>query len=178
LLAHHPDVQARLHGEIDAVLGDRLPTREDADRLPYARQVVAESMRLYPPAWGIGRQAAEAVEIGGYTLPEGAVVLISQWVVQRDERWWPDPQRFDLDRWANGAGGPPDRPKWSYFPFGGGSRSCIGEAFAWMEAVLVLATIAREWRVEAVGPRHPELQPTITLRPKGPLNVRVSRRAK
>ena len=178
LLAHHPDVQARLHAEIDGVLGDRFPTREDVDRLPYARQVVAESMRLYPPAWGIGRQAAEAVEIGGYTVPEGGVVLISQWVVHRDGRWWPDPERFDPDRWANGIGGSAERPKWSYFPFGGGSRSCIGEAFAWMEAVLVLATIAREWRVEAAGARHPELQPTITLRPKGALNVRVRRRAK
>ena len=115
--------------------------------------------------------------MGGYTVPAGAVVLISQWVVHRDGRWWPDPERFDPDRWANEAGSG-ERPKWSYFPFGGGSRSCIGEAFAWMEAILVLATIARHWRVEAAASRHPPLQPTITLRPKGPLNVRVVRRAR
>lgn len=177
LLAHHPGLQARLHAEVDAVLGERLPAREDVDRLPYARQVVAESMRLYPPAWAVGRQASEPVEIGGYTLPAKAVVLTSQWVTHRDPRWWPDPERFDPDRWRDGAAGS-DRPRWSYFPFGGGPRSCIGEAFAWMEAVLVLASIARRWRVEAVGERHPPLQPTITLRPKGPLKVRVVRRIK
>ena len=181
LLAHHPDVQRRLHDEVDAVLGDRLPTREDVDRLPFARQVVAESMRLYPPAWAIGRQAKEAVPIGDYTLPEGAVVLICPWVVHHDPRWWPEAERFDPSRWdANGGsvhnGATAERPRWAYFPFGGGSRSCIGESFAWMEAILVLATIARRWRIEPLSPRHPPLQPTITLRPKGALNVRVVRR--
>ena len=175
LLAHHPDAQQRLCREIDAVLGDRLPTREDVDRLPYTRQVVAEAMRLYPPAWVIGRQAKDAVDIAGVTLPQGAVVLACQWVIHRDARWWPNPEQFDPDRWADGAE-VPERPRWSYFPFGGGSRSCIGEAFAWMEAVLVLATIARHWRIEPLGPRHPPLRPTITLRPKGPLRVRVARR--
>ena len=178
LLAHHPDVQARLHAEVDAVLGERMPAREDVDRLPFTRQVVAESMRLYPPAWAVGRQAKEPVEVGGYTLPAGAVVLTSQWVTHHDPRWWPDPERFDPDRWRDGAdsAAAAQRPRWAYFPFGGGPRSCIGEAFAWMEAILVLATIARRWRVEAVADRHPPLQPTITLRPKGPLNVRVVRR--
>ena len=177
LLAHHPDVQARLHAEVDAALGDRLPERADVDRLPFTRQVVAESMRLYPPAWAVGRQAKEPVEVGGYTLPAGAVVLTSQWVTHHDARWWPDPERFDPDRWRDGGGGGnPERPRWAYFPFGGGPRSCIGEAFAWMEAILVVATIARRWRVEAVAERHPPLQPTITLRPRGPLNVRVVRR--
>lgn len=184
LLAHHPEVQARLHAEVDAVLGDRLPVRDDVDRLPFARQVVAESMRLYPPAWTVGRQSTEPVEVAGYTLPAGAVVLTSQWVTHQDARWWPDPERFDPERWRDDDTAPPaspaaatgQRPRWSYFPFGGGSRSCIGEAFAWMEAVLVLATIARRWRVTAVGERHPPLKPTITLRPKGPLHVRVVRR--
>jgi cytochrome P450 len=175
LLAHHPEVQAKLHAEIDAVLGPRVPTREDVDRLPFTRQVVAESMRLYPPAWAVGREATERVQFGTYTVLQGGVILASEWVVHRDERWWPDAERFNPDRWANDAGS--GRPRWAYFPFGGGSRSCIGEAFAWMEAILVVATIAREWRVEAVGPRHPALQPTITLRPKGPLEVRVRKRA-
>ena len=178
LLAHHPEVQARLHAEVDAALGDRLPARADVDRLPFARRVVAESMRLYPPAWAVGRQAKEPVEVGGFALPAGAVVLTSQWVTHHDPRWWPDPERFDPDRWRDGAdsAAAAQRPRWAYFPFGGGPRSCIGEAFAWMEAILVLATIARRWRVEAVADRHPPLQPTITLRPKGPLNVRVVRR--
>jgi cytochrome P450 len=174
LLAHHPDAQTRLHAEVDAALGGKLPAREDVDRLPFTRQVVAESMRLYPPAWVLGRQAKEAVEIGGYTLPPDAVVLACQWIVHRDPRWWRDPERFEPDRWAQGA--MPDRPRWSYFPFGGGSRSCIGESFAWMEAVLVLASVAQRWKVEAIGPRHPKLRPTITLRPDGPLMVRVRRR--
>ena len=174
LLAHHPDVQARVHAEVDEVLGDRLPVREDVERLPYTRRVIAEAMRLYPPAWAVGRQAAEPVDLAGYTLPQGAVVLASQWVTHRDARWWPDPERFDPDRWQDDRAG--ERPRWAYFPFGGGPRSCIGEAFAWMEAVLVLATIARKWRLDAAGDRHPPLQPTITLRPKGPLNVHVVRR--
>jgi len=156
------------------VLGGRLPTREDVEHLPYTRQIVAEAMRLYPPAWVIGRQAKEAVEMAGTTLPQGAVVLVCPWVIHRDPRWWPNPEQFDPDRWAEGTAS--ERPRWSYFPFGGGSRSCIGEAFAWMEAILVTATIAREWRVESLGPRHPPLRPTITLRPKGPLDVRVVRR--
>jgi cytochrome P450 len=174
LLAHHPEVQAKLHAEIDAVLGPRVPTREDVERLPFTRQVIAESMRLYPPAWAVGREATEPVQFGEYTVPQGGVVLASEWVVQRDERWWPDAERFDPERWSNGSSN--ERPRWAYFPFGGGSRSCIGEAFAWMEAILVVATIARAWRVEAVGPRHPALRPTITLRPKGPLEVRVRKR--
>jgi cytochrome P450 len=175
LLAHHPEHQERLHAETSGALGGRLPTREDVERLPFTRQVVAESMRLYPPAWAIGRQAKEAVEFGGFALPQGAVVLICPWVVHHDARWWNDPDRFDPDRWAdNGTTSP--RPRWSYFPFGGGSRSCIGEAFAWMEAVLVMATIAQHWRVDAASSRHPKLRPTITLRPDGPLNVKVCRR--
>ena len=178
LLAHHPDVQERLHRNVRNVLGARLPEREDIERLPFVRQVIAESMRLYPPAWIIGRQAKEPVPIGQYVLHDAAVVLVVPWVVHRDPRWWPDAERFDPDRWAPGAGSAtaPDRPRWSYFPFGGGSRSCVGESFAWMEAILVLATIAQRWRVEPLGPRHPPLQPTITIRPKGPLTVRVVRR--
>ena len=176
LLAHHPEVQRKLHGEIDTVLSGRVPTRDDVDRLPFTRSVIAESMRLYPPAWAIGREAKEAVEVGGYILPVGAVVLISPWVTHRDPRFWPGPEQFNPCRWSGES--EPDRPRWSYFPFGGGSRSCIGEAFAWMEAVLVLATIAREWRFEAAGPRHPKLQPTITLRPKHGLAVRVRRRSR
>jgi cytochrome P450 len=175
LLAHHPDVQARLHTEVDNVLGERLATRDDVERLPLVRNVVAESMRLYPPAWAIGRQAKESVDIAGVSLPQGAVVLLCPWVIHRDPRWWPNPEHFDPDRWRD-ANGNSQRPRWSYVPFGGGSRSCIGEAFAWMEAILVTATVAQQWRVEPLGPRHPALRPTITLRPKHPLRVRAIRR--
>jgi cytochrome P450 len=175
LLAHHPAVQEQVHAEVDAAIGDRLPTREDVERLPLTRRVIAESMRLYPPAWAIGREVKEPVEIGGFTLPSESVVLICPWIVHHDARWFPDPERFDPTRWCEDAG-TPARPRWSYFPFGGGSRSCIGESFAWMEGVIVLATIARHWRVVAASPRHPALIPTITLRPKGPLLVRVEAR--
>jgi cytochrome P450 len=174
LLAHHPDAQEKLHAEIDSALRGKDPTREDVDRLPFARQVVAETMRLYPPAWAIGRQVKEPVEIGGYELPEKAVVLLLPWIVHHDARWWREPERFNPDRWNDAENAA--RPRWAYLPFGGGSRSCIGEAFAWMEAVLVLATVMRDWEFEAVGPREPALTPTITLRPKGPLRVRVRKR--
>ena len=175
LLSHHPDIQRRLHAEIDEALGDRLPGRADVERLPFTRNVIAESMRLYPPAWAIGRQAKSPVEIGGYLIPRDAVVLFCPWIVHHDARWWREPEKFDPDRWTDS--GATARPRWAYFPFGGGSRSCIGESFAWMEAILVIAAIARRWRMEPAGPRHPPLRPTITLRPKGPLAVRLHRRA-
>jgi cytochrome P450 len=175
LLSHHPDIQKRLHAEVDEVLGDRLPVQADVERLPFVRKVIAESMRLYPPAWAIGRQAKSPVEIGGYVIPQSAVVLICPWIVHHDARWWPEPEKFDPDRWDEATA--TSRPRWAYFPFGGGSRSCIGEAFAWMEAILVTATIARHWRMEPAGPRHPALQPTITLRPKKALEVRLHHRS-
>jgi cytochrome P450 len=174
LLAHHPDIQKRLHKEVDDVLNGRLPTRDDTERLPFTRQVVAEAIRLYPPAWVIGRQAKESFRIANTTLPESAIVLICPWVVHRDPRWWKEPEQFNPDRWAEDIAA--KRPRWSYFPFGGGSRSCIGESFAWMEAILVTATIASRWRVEPLSPRHPPLRPTITLRPKELLQVRVVKR--
>lgn len=164
LLARHPAVMRRLQAESDGALGDgRLPTAEDVDALPYARAVVAESMRLYPPAWIQGRQATENVEVGGRTLRRGEVVFVSQWVTHRDARWWPDPERFDPDRFApeRQAG----RPRWAYFPFGGGSRVCVGEAFAWAEAVISIALIARRWDLTPADGRPMLLEPGITLRP-------------
>src|SRR5262249_5958444 len=141
LLAQHADTERRLHAEIDSVLGDRIPVADDAMRLPYTRMVLSESMRLYPPAWAIGRRAIEDVPLGQYSVPKGPFVLVSQYLIQRDPRFYPDPERFDADRWL------PDRqkarPKYAYFPFGGGTRVCVGEPFAWMEGILVLATIAR-----------------------------------
>lgn len=171
LLSQHPNVERRLHREIDAALGDRRATADDAARLPYTRMVLAEAMRLYPPAWGIGRRALEDVEIGGYTIPRGTVVLFSQYLLHRDARFFPQPERFDPDRWL------PERqlarPKFAYFPFGGGNRVCIGESFAWMEGILVLATLARRWRLERVDSRPVPMKALITLRPVRPVRMRT-----
>ena len=174
LLSQHPAVEARLHAEIDAALGGRLPTADDLTALPYTRMVLAESMRLYPPAWILGRRAVAPFEAGGYEIPARSIVLMSQFVTHRDARWFPDPERFDPERFT------PDRqaqrPKFAYFPFGGGPRVCIGEQFAWMEGVLLLVTIAQRWRLSLV-PGHPvALQPIITLRPKLGMRMAVTPR--
>ena len=164
LLGRHPQVERALHEELRSVLGGRMPGVEDVERLTYTRSVLAEAMRLYPPAWALGREARRDVEIGGYLIPRRSVVLLSQWVTHRDRRWFEDPERFDPMRWT------PDRragrPRFSYYPFGAGSRQCIGESFAWMEAILVLATIARQWRAEIPDAAPLALFPTITLRPR------------
>jgi cytochrome P450 len=164
LLAQHPDVATRLHAEIDTVLGDRPATADDATRLVYARAVLAESMRLYPPAWTVGRKPLEDVALGGYRIPRHSLVLMSQWVVHRDPRWWPDPERFDPDRWL--ADAQASRPRLAYFPFGAGTRVCIGEAFAWMEGLVVLATLAKRWQLGLAGDQPVTPFPVITLRPR------------
>ena len=169
LLGLNPQVEKQLHDEIDRVLRGRAPTVEDVPRLEYTRSIVAESMRLYPPAWTMGRKAIERHTIGGYPIAEGSLVIISQWVAHRDPRWWPDAEKFDPDRWSVKA----NRPKYAYFPFGGGSRICIGESFAWTEAILLLATIAQQWRFVSGKPPMPE--PRITLRPKDLLMQAVRR---
>ena len=174
LLSQHPEVERRLHTEIDSALGGRLPTADDLAALPYTRMVLAESMRLYPPAWILGRRALAPFEAGGYAIPARSIVLASQYTIHRDARWFPDPERFDPERFA------PEhhaaRPKLAYFPFGAGPRVCIGEQFAWMEGVLALATIAQRWRLRLV-PGHPvALQPIITLRPKFGMRMTVEPR--
>jgi len=143
--------------------------------LQYTEMVVAETMRLYPPAWALGRLALEDHEVGGYLIPRGSLVLVSQYVIQRDPRFWPDPERFDPERFAPEAKAA--RPQFAYFPFGGGPRRCIGEGFAWTEAVLILATLARRWRARLVPGRAVELQPRITLRPgPGGVPMRIEER--
>jgi cytochrome P450 len=164
LLSQHPEVEARLHAEIDTVLAGRLPTLADIERLPLVEQIVTESMRLYPPAWIIGRRAIGEYTLGPYTLPPRAMIFMSPYVTQRDARFFPDPDRFDPRRWS--AAGAAALPKFAYFPFGGGARQCIGEHFAWMELVLVVATISQRWQLRLV-PNHPVVpQPLITLRAK------------
>jgi len=167
LLGSSPPVERKLHEEVDRVLGGRVPNVEDVPKLEYTRAVVAESMRLYPPAWTIGRKAIESHTIGGYTIDPKSLVIVSQWIAHRDPRWWPEATSFRPERWQSVlpqlVPHAPSRPKYSYFPFGGGSRLCIGESFAWTEAILLLATIAQRWRFTPVKPPVPE--PRITLRP-------------
>jgi cytochrome P450 len=136
--------------------------------------VLAESMRLYPPAWAIGRRAMEPFEARGYRIPKRSVVLMSQYIVHRLPRYFPSPERFDPERWTPEAQAA--RPKFSYFPFGGGARVCIGEQFAWMEGILLVAALARKWRMRLV-PGHPvEVQPLITLRPRHGMRMTLERR--
>jgi cytochrome P450 len=133
----------------------------------HTRMVLAESMRLYPPAWIIGRLALEDVEIGGFTIPRGAIVIVSQYVMHRDPRYWRDAEKFDPDRFADES----SRPKFSYFPFGGGSRICIGEGFAWTEGVIVLQALARKWRLSLAQSEPVIPKPVITLRPRGGIRM-------
>ena len=164
LLSQHPEVEKRLHEEIDTVLDGRIPTLADISRLTVVEQVITESMRLYPPAWIIGRRAIDEYALGAYKLPPRAMIFMSPYVTQRDPRFFRDPERFDPSRWDHATAG--ELPKFAYFPFGGGARQCIGEHFAWMELVLLVATIAQRWQLRLV-PNHPVVpQPLITLRAK------------
>ncbi len=174
LLSQNPEAEAKLHAEVDQVLEGRPPTFNDMSRLPYTRMVFAESMRLYPPAWAIGRRALEAFEVRGFPIPARSVILMSQYIMHRDRRFFPNPERFDPERWNPEAQAL--RPKFSYFPFGGGARMCIGEQFAWMEGVLLTSAIAQNWRMR-MEPGFPvELQPRITLRPKYGMRMTLERR--
>jgi cytochrome P450 len=175
LLAQHPKVEARLHAELDAEVGEREVTAAGTARLSYTRAVLAESMRLYPPAWTLGRKPLEDVAIGGFRVRRHSLVLMSQWVVHRDERWWPNPTHFDPDRWLFDV--QTARPKLAYFPFGAGTRVCIGEAFAWMEGVIVFATIAQRWRLRLVPGRPISPLPLVTLRPRPGIRMTAGRRA-
>lgn len=174
LLAQHPDIAAKLSAEVDQVLQGRLPTATDLEGLRYTRMVFTEALRLYPPAWIMGRQAVEAHEIGGYVIPVSATVMVSPWAMHHDARYYPDPSRFDPERWTPTAQAA--RPKFSFFPFGAGSRVCIGEHFAWMEGILILATLAQQWQVQPVTLEPPALRAGITLRPRGGVALIVKRR--
>lgn len=177
LLSKHPDVERRLSDEIASVLEGRRPTADDVRALPCAERVLKETMRLYPPAWTTGREAGEDVEIGGYVIPKGAQLLLSQWIVHRDPRWFPNPEGFDPDRWLPERAR--DLPRFAYFPFGGGPRICIGNHFALMEATLILTLIVQRFRVELLPGQRLVLEPSVTLRQAGPgLRVRlVARKA-
>ncbi len=174
LLSKHPEIEERVYGEVAAVLGDRHATAEDYPRLEYTERVIKESMRLYPPVYAIGRQLLEDFELGGYTLEKGVTLLFSQWVTHRRPESFPDPLCFDPDRWL------PERAatmhKYAYFPFGGGPRVCIGNHFAMMEAVLLLATLIRAYRFDLLPDQSLALKPSVTLRVEKDLRMRLQTR--
>ncbi len=186
LLGNAPQVRETLHAELDEVLGDRFPSLDDLPRLPYTRAVFTESMRLYPPVWIMFRRTLVDHTLGGYDIPAGSTVLVSQWVMHRDPACWPDPDGFVPQRWlepatstlpttgpaasaavaSTGSGSAVTRPKYAFFPFGGGTRQCIGNTFAELEAAIVLATICRRWRLDPVAGAPIVPLPRVTLRPR------------
>jgi cytochrome P450 len=175
LLGKNPEVEKKFHAELDEVLDGRAATMADLPRLKYTEQIAKESMRLYPPAYGLGREASDDCEIGGYQVPAGTQVFMFQWVTQRDPRFFDRPNEFIPERWNEEFS--EHLPKYAYFPFGGGPRACIGAAFAMMEIILVLATIGQKFRLELV-PDHPvEIYPAMSLRPKDGVKVTVRNRA-
>ena len=174
LLSQHPAVEAKLARELEEVLGDRPATFADLPNLRYAGHVIAESLRMYPPAWSMGREAREDVEVGGFRVPRGGQVWFCPWSIQRDARWFDEPDSFRPERWEGDLAKTLHR--YAYFPFGGGPRFCIGQAFAQMEAVLLLATLARAFKVEVLPKPRATPEPSVTLRPKHGLRARLKRR--
>jgi cytochrome P450 len=173
LLDRNPPVRSWLEEELDAA-GD-----PDPEALPRTRAVIAEAMRLYPPAWAVGRRFTAPVVLDGWAVPAGASALIPQWVLHRDGRFWERPREFVPQRWVRSGRftlNAPGRPRYAYLPFGAGARKCIGEAFAWTEAVLVLAILARDWRAAAAPDHRLRLRAAITLRPADPLPMTLHRR--
>lgn len=170
LLDRHPDVEKRLREEITTVLGQAEPSAADLPRLPFARAVILEAMRLYPPAWAIGREALEDMTVAGMRIPKGGQLWMLQWINHRDPRYFPEPLRFKPERWLDGL----ERtlPRFAYYPFGGGHRICIGNHFAMMEAILAMITLLQHVRVHLVQKHAPlEVLAGITLRPKHPIPV-------
>jgi cytochrome P450 len=169
LLAQNPAVEARLHDELRAVLARRSPSLDDLPNLVYTNHIITESMRLYPPAWGTARTAIEDHEIAGYSVPKGSGVSFAQWTVHRDPRWYDAPDEFRPERWDGDL--LKRLPRFAYFPFGGGPRQCIGNAFALMEAALILATIAQQYRFRLVDGHAVVPLASITLRPRHGIRV-------
>ncbi len=174
LLSQNPECELRFHEEIDRELHGRTPTFDDIPRLRYIEMVMAESMRLYPPAWAMGRYAQKDFRLGDYLLPAKTTVLMSQFIMQRDARYFPEPLRFDPERFTPEAKA--RRTKFTYFPFGAGFRQCVGESFAWMEGVLLLATLGQKWKLKLIPGHKVEPEPLITLRPKYGMKMLVEAR--
>jgi len=174
LLSQHPEVEQKLWAELRVVLNGRSPRMHDLASLPYTERIVKEAMRVYPPIWALGRTAVKDCEIGGYRVPAGSTVVMSQWVMHHDHRYYDEPERFFPDRWLDERY--KTAPRFSYFPFGGGPRICIGASFAATEAALVLATIAQRYQVRLASADPVEPMPSITLRPRNGVNVVLTRR--
>ena len=174
LLAEHPAVEHDLHDELDGVLGGRTPELADLARLPFTKMVIEEALRLYPPVWATGRQAVEDDEVGGYAIPKGMLVQMSQFVTHRHREFWERPNSFYPEHFTPERTA--DRPHFAYFPFGGGPRQCIGNNFALMEAQLALAILAQRFRVRLVPGQQIVPQPVITLRPRNGIRVFLERR--
>jgi cytochrome P450 len=175
LLSQHPEIEERLHRELQSVLGGRAPTAADLPSLTYTAMVLAESMRLYPPVWLMVRRPMKDWALGGYIAPASSYLHVSQYVMHRDARYFPNPERFDPERWT--AAGVATRPKFCYFPFGAGSRKCVGEGLAWLEGIVVLATLAQHCSPRLVPGHRVEPQPLVTLRPKYGILMTVHHRA-
>src|SRR5581483_4236027 len=176
LLAQHPDAEQKLYQEFNRVLGDRVPEFSDLSRLPYTERVIKESMRLYPPAWSLARTVISDFELRGYKIPAGANVVMSQWIMHRHPAYFPEPEKFDPDRWLTEQA--QKLPRFAYFPFGGGPRQCIGSAFAMMEATLLLVTIAQRFRLRTVPEHQVVPVPGFTLRPKYGMRMKLESRTR
>jgi cytochrome P450 len=173
-LARNPQVQARLHDEVDSVLRGRRPGGDDVDRLRYTTKVFSESLRFYPPVWVLTRRVVRDLPVTGGSLPAGSILFVSEWVIHHDPRWYPDPERFDPDRFEDEA--VRARPEHAYFPFGAGRRGCVGSPFAWMEGVLLLASIAQRWRISLVPGFEPEPLMRVNIKPRRGMLLQLDRR--
>jgi cytochrome P450 len=174
LLSHHPEVERRVHQELDTVLGGNVPTAEDLPRLTYTTMVISESMRLYPPVWSMTRRPIKDFQLGEYVIPAESYIHISPYVLHRDPRFFPEPECFDPMRWTLEEYA--KRPKFCYFPFGAGSRKCVGDSLGLMEGMLILVMLAQHWKLRLVSQEPWIPQPLITLRPKGNTNMKLQRR--
>ena len=174
LLSQNPEAEAKLHDEIESVLGDSPPTGEDLRDLEYTEHVLSESMRMYPPVYLTVRETREPVELDGYRVPAGSIIMLPQWVIHRDPRWYDEPEKFDPDRWTREQTS--NRPKYSYFPFGAGPRQCIGKPVARPEMKLVLATIAQNYQLQDPQPKSVEFEPAVTLQPADRITMTARKR--
>lgn len=176
LISQHPAIEVKLHSELNSVLAGRTPSTEDIEKLHYTRTVFLEALRLYPPIYAIAREAVDTFSLGGYTIPSKTLILMSPYLMHRDSRYYQEPERFEPDRWN--PKNLKKSPRFSFFPFGGGPRSCIGQSYALQEAMLILATLAQHWRMRLAPGHRVELLPLINLRPKFGMRMVLERRHK